>query len=353
MKKSYFIRVAEQTPTEFWVNNPTRKHADLALANNATGVTTNPSYTQKMLDHPAEGDYASKLLNEAIQETDREEDIIGNFQRKMVKPIADKFMPLFARSNGQKGFVSMQSDPINEHNPDVIIREGLENIKISPNICVKIPTTRAGLTAMEYLIGKGIPVNATEFFAIKQGTELCETYMRVSKKSGKTPMFYMSHIAGIYDDYLRNFIELEKIEISPDIQYQAGLAITRKFYQLHEERKYPGTIVSGGARGLHHFTEIVGGRMCGTINWEGTADKLIERNPPVMYRLFNPVEPYVIDELMEKLIDFKRGWVDDGLTIEEFESFGPVRLFTSSFIKSWKRVLKEIEERQRQRVQTR
>ncbi len=84
---------------------------------------------------------------------------------------------------------------------------------------------------------------------------------------------------------------------------------------------------------------MMGGKVCCTINWEGTADQLIKQNPPVVYRLFNPVPQKVIDELIEKLPDFKRGYQEDGLEIEEFENFGPVRLFRSSFIKSWMRVL--------------
>jgi transaldolase len=72
---------------------------------------------------------------------------------------------------------------------------------------------------------------------------------------------------------------------------------------------------------------------------------LIESDPPVVYRLFNPVPQKVIDELMEKLPDLRRGYLDDGLQIEEFEGFGPVQLFRSSFIKSWERVLEVIKER--------
>jgi transaldolase len=49
--------------------------------------------------------------------------------------------------------------------------------------------------------------------------------------------------------------------------------------------------------------------------------------------------------LMEKLPDFRRGYLDDGLEVEEFESFGPVQLFRSSFIKSWKHVLEIIKDR--------
>ena len=50
-------------------------------------------------------------------------------------------------------------------------------------------------------------------------------------------------------------------------------------------------------------------------------------------------------ELMEKLPDFKRGYQPDGLSPEEYEGFGPVQLFRSSFMKSWRRVLELAEKR--------
>ena len=345
--ESYFLRVARQTPTEFWINNPTRDQADLAISNGASGCTNNPSYTQKMVDHPVEGVHARKILEESLNVVDTENEAIAEFQRQLVKPIADKFLPIFERTAGKKGFVSIQGDPIHEEDPDVIIREALENRKVSPNICCKIPTTEAGLEAMEYLISQDIPLNATEIFAIRQGVVLCETYRRASQKYGKTPQLYISHIAGIYDDYLQNYVEREKVEISPDVLWHAGLAVARKLYQIIEERHYPGTFIAGGARGLHHFTEMVGGKVCCTINWEGTADKLLAQNPPVVYRLFNPVPQEVIDELMEKLPDFRRGYLEDGLEIEEFEGFGPVCLFRSAFCGSWNQVLDLIREKQK------
>ena len=173
---------------------------------------------------------------------------------------------------------------------------------------------------------------------------MAETYEKVARESGKYPMIYMSHIAGIYDDYLRNYAKENDVQISPDVLHQAGLAVARKVYKIMTERAYKCTFIGGGARGLHHFTEMVGGRVVVTINWQGTADKLLEQNPPVTYRLFNPVPYRVIDELMEKLPDFKRGYLEDGLSVEEFEDFGPVQLFKSAFSKSWNRVLNTIKE---------
>jgi transaldolase len=343
--KPYFKRVIEQTPTMFWVNNPTQAEVDLALEHGALGCTNNPSYTQKMLDHPEYGGYAFGVLDEVLREFDNDRQAAIEFQARMVKPIADKFVPLFENSGGEHGFVSIQGDPFADHKAEDIVHQALENRKISPNICCKIPIAEPGLAAVEELIPMNVPMNSTEIFAVSQFVALAETYERVARASGRFPMMYMSHIAGIYDDYLRNYVKEKDVQISPDVLHQAGLAVARKVYNIMTERAYKCVFVGGGARGLHHFTEMVGGRVCITINWIGTADRLLAENPPVVYRLFNPVPQKVIDELLEKLPDFKKGYLDNGLSIEEFEDFGPVQLFKSAFTKSWGRVLDIIKER--------
>lgn len=343
--KPYFHRVMALTPTKYWINNPTRAEADLALENGALGCTNNPSYPQKMIDHTLEGEYALALLDESIAETQDETQAEILFQQKLVKPIADKFMPLFEQTDGEHGYVSIQGDPIHEEDADIIIHEALNNRRVSPNIACKIPTTKPGLEAMEYLFAENVPVNATEIMSIQQAEDVFELYCRVTTRTGKHPKLYMSHIAGIYDDYIQKKAAEDGVEISPDILWQAGLAVARKIYNLMQERRYPGTFIAGGARGLHHFTEMVGGDVVVTINWVGTSDQLLAQNPPVVERLLNPVPEYVIDELLEKLPDFQRAYLPGGLSVEDYEGFGPVVLFRDSFVKSWLKVLVLAKER--------
>jgi transaldolase len=345
MKESYFIRVGRQTPTKFWINNPSRVQAGFAIAHGAVGCTCNPSYTQKMIDSSEESEYALHLLDESIRETELDKYTAEVFQRKLVALVAECFLPVFTSSAGVDGYVSIQADPIDDEDPEEILRQARDNRAVSKNICCKIPTTASGLEAMEMLMEENTPINATEIFGVSQMIALCELHEKVARNENVRPVVYMSHIAGIYDDYFKSYAEKEKVDISSDVLWQAGLAVARRVYRVMEERGYSTIFVGGGARGLHHFTEMVGGKVCMTINWEGTADKLIESDPPVVYRLFNPVPQKVIDELMEKLPDFRRGYLDDGLEVQEFESFGPVELFRSSFIKSWKRVLEIIKER--------
>jgi transaldolase len=256
-------------------------------------------------------------------------------------------VPIFEKTNGEHGYISIQGDPFADDNAEDIVRQALDNRKVSPNICCKIPLTEPGLDAIEELVPQNVPMNSTEIFAVSQFLALAETYEKTARKAGMFPMMYMSHIAGIYDDYLRNYVKENDIQISPDVLHQAGLAVARKVYRIMTEGANKCVFVGGGARGLHHFTEMVGGRVCITINWVGTADKLIEQNPPVVYRLFNPVPEKVIDELMEKLPDFKKGYLEGGLSIEEFEDFGPVQLFKSAFTTSWGKVLEIIKKRRK------
>jgi transaldolase len=301
-----------------------------------------------MLDDPDESEYTKQILTEVLKDEPDDRKAAIEFQARMCKPVAEKFMPLWEQSGGMHGWVSIQGDPFADDVTQDIIDQAIDNRKVSPNICCKIPLTEPGLEAIEQLIPMDVPMNSTEIFGVAQMVALGESYERVARESGKYPMIYMSHIAGIYDDYLKQYVKDNDVQISPDVLHQAGLAVARKVYRIMTERAYKCTFIGGGARGLYHFTEMVGGRVVVTINWVGTADKLLEQNPPVMYRLFNPVPDKVIDELMEKLPDFRRGYLEDGLSIEEFEEFGPVQLFKSAFTKSWAIVLDTIKEQRLQ-----
>lgn len=345
MNNGYFHRVNQQTTSKFWINNPTRHEADLAIAECATGCTLNPSYSQKMLDHPEEGPYAHKMLDGVIHDVKDDVEAVAEFQRRIAAPICEKFMGIFEASDHQEGYVSIQGDPIREEDPNVIITEAHHNLKVSPNVCIKIPTTKSGLTAMRTLVPEGTVINATEIFAVQQGLDLGELYESLVPKGKQGPKLYYSHIAGIYDDALNAYAQKNQVDISPDLIAQAGLAVSRKLYGMVKEAGYRMSFIGGGARGLHHFTELVGGDVNLTINWKGTAEDLLIMNPFVVSRIFNPVPHKVIDELMAKLPDFKRGYVVGGIHVDEYDEFAPVELFRSSFIKSWKRVHDIIKEK--------
>lgn len=336
MKQTYFHRVAALTGTKFWINNVTRDEARLALEAGACGCTQNPSYTWKMLTHPTEKAHAQMLLDEAIRESQDDNEVECILQRKLIKGISDQFLPLWESTRGEHGYVSIQGDPINEEDAQVIIAEGRKNRQLNPNVMIKIPATKAGLEAMDVLITENTPINATEVMGLRQALDICAMYRRLSRRTGRQPKIFYSLITGIYDEYLKNYVQREGIAISPDILHTAGMIIAKKSYAMTKSQFPEVGFIGGGVRGLHHFTEMVGGDVCITMNWSGQAEELLALDPPVVARLFNPVPDNYLDALLTHVPEFRRAYFENGLTIEEFEHFGPVDYFRQMFIAAWK-----------------
>jgi transaldolase len=120
------------------------------------------------------------------------------------------------------------------------------------------------------------------------------------------------------------------------------MAVARKVYELVKSRGYDCHYISGGARGLHHFTEMVGADCAVTINWAGAAEELIRQDPPVVQRFQCPVPPSVVDELCEKILDFRKAYMINAIEPEEYDAFGPVVLFRSQFEDAWKNAVANI-----------
>ena len=92
---------------------------------------------------------------------------------------------MYQQSHGRHGYVSIQGDPIDEDDTELIIRDSIENRLIGPNICCKIPTTAVGDASDGVLIPLGTPLNATEIFGVSQMVAICEAYQKASHKTGK------------------------------------------------------------------------------------------------------------------------------------------------------------------------
>ena len=179
--------------------------------------------------------------------------------------------------------------------------------------------------------------------AIRQALEIADIYDDVCAKIKDPAPMYYSVITGIFDEYLAKYVAEKNIDVSPDSLWQAGLAVAKKAYSMVKERNSQIRFIGGGARGLHHFTEMVGADCVVTINWKGTADKLLEQDPAVVQRFAMPIPQSVIDELTEKVDECRRAYYVNAITEEEFEEYGPVVLFRSSFEKAWKSALEEIK----------
>ncbi len=334
----YFNRVNAMTPTRFWVNNVTPEQARLGIAAGAMGCTQNPSYVAKMF--ASRPDYCRAMASKYIKEHADDTEVLIRMQAELVAEIAKEFLPLYEATRGLHGHVTIQGDPFAENTP-AILRQAEIATAYGPNIMPKIPAVPNAFDSMGQLAARGVAICCTEVFAARQAVDVGETLVKAT--AGKrAPVVHLAHIAGIYDEYLGNYVKKNNVDIAPDILWHAGIAVAKKVYQVIRERRYPVEFLGGGARGLHHFTEMVGASATVTINWNGTAEDLERENPVVVQRFNMPTPDSVIDELVEKLPDFRRGYFLDSIRPEEYEAFGPVALFRNTFEKSWKEALKQI-----------
>jgi len=342
MSGDYFHRVHDQTPTRFWINNPSGEDLERAIAAGAINCTTNPSYCSKLLQ--SDPRYIQGVIDRVIRETEDDDVAAIRVYQESAKRVMDRFLPLYEQSVGGYGYVTMQDDPRADENPEATIRAALRNRTLGKNSMAKIPVIKSGLEALEACVAESIPICATEVFSIAQAVRMCDLYERAAERTGNRPPFYVTHITGIFDEYLGKVAKREGIEIAPDVLAQAGCTIARKEYRLLKERGYQTTMLGGGARGPHHFTEMVGGEVHVTINWT-TAQEIIEADEPIISRIDAETPQSAIDELSEKFVDFQRAYQEDGLCVEEFAGYGPVQLFRNSFLKGYYLLLAEIAAR--------
>jgi len=342
MPSGYFHELHAKTPTRFWVNNPSGVDTERAIEAGAVCCTTNPAFCSKLLESDAP--YIRSVIDEVIRETRDEEAATVLVYQRTAKRVLDRFLPLYQDSRGEYGYVTMQADPRQDEETEAVVRSVLANRELGANYMAKIPVIQGGLEALEACVELNVPICATEVFAIAQAVHICELYERAAARTGNRPPFFVTHISGIFDDYLAHVAKREGIAIAPEVLAQAGCAIARKEYRLMKERGYPGILLGGGARGMHHFTEMVGGDVHVTINWS-TAQEIMDAGTPVAARM--EVEPpaAAIEELRRKFVDFRKAYDDDGLPLDEFAGFGPVQFFRNAFLKGWYLLLAEIPAR--------
>jgi len=343
MAMDYFHRVAK-TGTQVWVNNPTLEDLEKSLEAGAINGTTNPAYGSKLLK--SEPEYIREVIDSVVAKVSDDTEAADQIYQIISRRFMEKFLPLYKSSGGTQGFVTMQDDPRRDERADWIVEATLRHAKVSPNYMAKIPVIESGMEAMSKLVARDIPMCATEVFSVAQAVAMCDVYAAASAKSGKAPPFYLTHITGIYDEEIQAQVESQGIDISPELVKQAGTIVMRKQYRTLKARGYATTMLGGGARGPHHFTEWVGGDTHITINWS-TFEELMALDPPIANRIDAVDSEEDIAELRAKVPDFRRAYDDDGLTPREFASYAPLLRFRKNFTDGCDHVLSEIAARRR------
>lgn len=340
----YFDEVQKKTKTRFWINNPTLFELQQAIKEGAKGCTTNPSYVSKLLQDPIDKEIVIATIKDLLLIKSDITEIAEEVQRRMVMRLAKELMPLYEKSNGTEGFVTIQSNPEHETEPDFLISDGLANKSLSPNIVIKVPVTKAGLASISTFFENNCAVMATEVMTLSQATSVWNAYEENVKKTGLSSTLFVTHITGIQDDFFKATIAADDIPIPNKLISYAGLSIAKTLYQTWKEEGKPGRLIGGGARKLEDFTELVGADIDITVNWKGTAKVLIEEDPEVVERINYNIDKRDMVFLKENLPGYKEAIELDGLPVEKYFEYGGVELFRNSFLSGWKTLKDLIKE---------
>jgi transaldolase len=342
--QDYFHRVAAETGTRVWINNPSLDELRNAIEAGAINGTTNPAYGSKLLKSDA--DYMRGVIDRVIADVDDDSDAADRIYQVISGRFMEEFLPLYESSGGLQGLVTMQDDPRRDEEADLIVEATMRHAEVAPNYMAKIPVIESGMEAMARLVEQNIPMCATEVFSISQAVAMCDVFVEASKKCGKSPPFYLTHITGIYDEEIQEQVKTQGIEIDPELLRHAGTIVMRKQFRVVKALNYPTIMLGGGARGTHHFTEWVGSDAHVTINWS-TFEELSELDPPIENRIDVIDSEEAVAELRDKIPDFRRAYDNDGLRPAEFAGFAPLLRFRRNFIDGCDAVLDKIAERRK------
>jgi transaldolase len=266
------------------------------------------------------------------------EDQIGwQLVREVSVKAAGLLRPVFEAHRGKNGRLSIQTDPRLFRNAKAIVEQAEEFNRLAPNMIVKIPVTRAGIPAIEEATYRGISINATVSFTLPQSIAVAEAVERGLKRreqEGKdiTAMGPVCTImVGRLDDWLKVVVEKENIAIDPGYLEWAGVAVFKKAYQIFRERGYRVRLLSAAFRNHMHWSELIGGVIVISppYSWQvrfNASDIEVSR------RIDNPVDQRIVEELSKKFTDFRRAYNEKGLSVEEFDAFGPSRRTLRQFI---------------------
>ncbi len=144
-----------------------------------TGLTANPSIFEKAIA-------GSHDYDDPLRELLAHEPHLGPtelYERLAVDDVrraADVLRPVFDRTHGNDGFVSLEVGPELAHDTAGTVAEAkrLWAEVARPNLLVKVPGTGEGVPAIEELIASGINVNVTLLFSLSQYEAVAQAYLR-------------------------------------------------------------------------------------------------------------------------------------------------------------------------------
>jgi transaldolase/glucose-6-phosphate isomerase len=193
--------------------------AERVASGEVRGITSNPSIFAQAI---AGSDLYTSDLRMMSQAGWKVERIFDALSIDDIRAAAGVLLPLYEKTNGEDGFVSIEVNPQLARDTRATLREAsrLWEVVNRPNVMIKIPATQAGIPAIEQAIAQGINVNITLIFSLERYADVMEAYIRGLEKRrqkgeslnhvASVASFFVSRIDTAVDKILTEIIRNEE-----------------------------------------------------------------------------------------------------------------------------------------------
>jgi transaldolase len=335
--KSPLHKMTQTTSTSLWNDSASLEELSYSINHGAVGATCNPVIVVGVLKKEM-ARWAPRIRQLIEEMPHATEDQLGwQLVREISAESAALLKPIFDAQHGRNGRLSIQTDPRLYRDARAIVEQAGEFNQLAPNMIVKIPVTKEGIPAIEEATYRGISINATVCFTLPQCVAVAAAVERGLKrreregKEIKTMGPVCTIMVGRLDDWLKVLLERENISVDPGYLEWAGVAVFKKTYNLFRRRGYRVRLLSAAFRNHMHWSEFIGGEVVISppYAWQKRFNaSQIEVTP----RIEQEVPSQIVEGLTKYFADFRRAYTEDGLSIAEFDSFGPTRRTLRQFI---------------------
>lgn len=141
------------------------------------GMTSNPSIFDKAISSSNDYDVRINKLKQMKKSTF---EIYDELTIKDIQDAADLFKPVYEKTKGLDGYVSLEINPRLAYQTAETVKEGkrLYRTVNRPNVLFKVPSTEPGFRAIEELLAQGINVNITLIFSLQQYIDAAHAYIK-------------------------------------------------------------------------------------------------------------------------------------------------------------------------------
>jgi transaldolase len=221
-----------------WLDNITREILDNGTLRryidelSITGLTSNPTIFDAAIGNTSAYD---KGIREKARAGLAGEDLFIELALEDLRRAADLFKPVFDRTGGIDGWVSMEVSPLlaNDTQATVEAAARIHRQADRPNLYVKIPGTPAGVPAIEAAIFAGVPVNVTLLFSREQYLAVAEAYLRGIERriaAGRDP-----RINSVASLFVSRWDRAVAEKAPQELRNRLGIAVAGRTYRAHCE----------------------------------------------------------------------------------------------------------------------